>query len=151
MWDGTGWDFCTQDDSFISTRIVKRHSLEVKEQRTELTWKFHGEKKTYRTWFIVVEDENILDDIMLGKNWENVENQTRVGPQSQSYGQEAEQPLGMNTRKSSLLLEYLEIEDTNVNSQHMKSTLRYSKSFWTQPTRSLGRIIWLNWKPAWRV
>ncbi|KAF4626807.1 hypothetical protein G7Y89_g11348 [Cudoniella acicularis] len=72
-WDGTCWDFCTEENSFISMNIVHRSSLVLNGNKIELTWKFHGEKKTYRTWFTAIEDQYIENDIMLGRGWDKVE------------------------------------------------------------------------------
>lgn len=53
-------------------------------------------KKTYRTWFIIIEDERMESDIMLGKNWNNVESQTR---ERSCCIEETEQPICADARK----------------------------------------------------
>jgi hypothetical protein len=53
-------------ESFISEKIVERCNLAVEEKRVHLTWVLQDEPKTYDTWFLVVPDDQLSSDCLLG-------------------------------------------------------------------------------------
>jgi len=63
-WEGAAYKRCVSESSYISTRILKRHKLEVDGHHIRLTWRREGHPKTFNTQFIVLPG---LDcDFMLG-------------------------------------------------------------------------------------
>ena len=77
-WQGAAWEYCEDEQSFISRRIVNRLDLELKGDRIQLTWKRADLPETHSTLFIV--HDNISADFFLGtKCCDDAYNRDEVG------------------------------------------------------------------------
>jgi len=91
QWEVLNGCYGSSEHSYISALIVRRYGLKADApglNTVTMTWRDHRAKisRYPRTKFIIVADNDIAHDIIIGKSWDNVEEPISDGEGSNSEG-----------------------------------------------------------------
>jgi len=66
LWKGMRGLYGMRKETFISQKIVDRYNLPIEDKKVHLTWLLGDESKSYNTCFLVVSDDQLASDCLLG-------------------------------------------------------------------------------------